>query len=82
MWAFVVQRLKTHNIVYGESFQNSPGHEKWGEPVRLRTTVKLLSEIHVKCSWDDSQASVRRREFCDKYEGYSQVCNCKCLLDL
>lgn len=77
MWAFVVQRLKSENIVFGESFHNAPAHEKWGEPVRLRTTVKLLPDIYLKCDWVDSDASGRRRQFCDKYEGYSHVCRCK-----
>lgn len=78
MWAFVIQHLKTHNIIYGESIQHSTGHEKWGEPVHLRTMVPLQPEVHVKCDWDDSEANRRRREFCDKYEGYRHVCSCKC----
>ena len=53
MWAFVVQRLKSHNIVYGESIQHVSEHEKWGSPVHLHTMVKLLPEVHIKCDWDD-----------------------------
>ena len=30
MWAFVAQRLENHNIVYGESFQDSPEYNQWG----------------------------------------------------
>ena len=78
MWAFVVQRLKSHNIVYGESIQQPPGHEKWPAPIHLRTTVKLMPETYVKCNWDDSPVSKRRREFCNKFEGYNHVCRCKC----
>ena len=81
MWTFVVQRLNSHNIVYGESIQHVSEHEKWGQPVRLHTMVKLLPEVHIKCDWDDSPANKRRREFCDKYEGYSHVCSCKCFLN-
>ncbi|KAL9954720.1 hypothetical protein ACROYT_G042291 [Oculina patagonica] len=75
-WAFVVQRLDDRNIVYGESFQDSPEYNQWGKPVKLRTSVKLLAENIVNCNWDDSDASRRRKEFCDKYEGYDNVCNC------
>ena len=82
MWAFVVQRLKSHNIVYGESIQHVSEHEKWGLPVHLHTMVKLLPEVHIKCDWDDLPANRRRREFCDKYEGYSHVCSCKCFLNV
>ena len=81
MWTFVVQRLKSHNIVYGESIQHVTEQGKWGPPVHLHTMVKLLPEVHIKCDWDDSPANRRRREFCDKYEGYSHVCSCKCFLN-
>ena len=79
MWAFVVQRLKNHNIVYGESIQKVSGDEKWPAPIHLRTAVKLMLEAYVKCNWDDSPISKRRREFCGKFEGYNHVCRCKCL---
>lgn len=77
MWAFVAQRLENHNIVYGESFQDSPEYNQWRKPVTLRTSVKLLAENVVNCNWNDSDVSRRRKEFCDKYEGYDNVCNCK-----
>ena len=77
MWAFVVQRFDDHNAVYGESVQDSPETNQWGKPVKLRTTVKLLAENVVNCKWDESDVSKRRREFCDKYEGYDNVCNCE-----
>ena len=77
MWAFVVQRLESQSIVYGESLQQAAGHDSWGSSVHLYTTVKLLPAIHVKCNWYQSQENTRRREFCDKYEGYSNVCSCK-----
>lgn len=77
MWAFVAQRLDNRNIVYGESFQDSPEYKQWGKPVTLRTSMKLLAENVVNCNWNDSDVSRRRKEFCDKYEGYGHVCNCK-----
>lgn len=77
-WAFVVQRLDDRNIVYGESFQDSPEYNQWGKPVKLRTSVKLLAENFVNCNWGDSDVSRRRKEFCEKFEGYDNVCNCKC----
>ena len=77
MWAFVAQRLDNRNIVYGESFQDSPEYNQWGKPVTLRTSMKLLAENVVNCNWNDSDVSRRRKEFCDKYEGYGHVCNCK-----
>lgn len=77
MWAFVVQRLDDRNMVYGESFQDSPEYNQWGKPVKLRTSVKLLAENIVNCNWGDSEVSRRRKGFCDKYEGYENVCNCE-----
>ena len=77
MWAFVTQRLENRNIVYGESFQHSPEYNQWGKPVTLRTSVRLLTENVVICNWIDSEGNRRRKEFCDKYEGYDNVCNCE-----
>lgn len=76
MWAFIVQRLGNRNIVYGESLQDAPDHNQWGRPVKLHTTVKLVAENIVNCEWEDSNATKRRRQFCEKYEGYNYVCNC------
>ena len=77
MWAFVVQRLESQSIVYGENLQQAAGQGDWGSPIHLYTMVKLLPEVHVKCNWHQSQENARRRKFCDKYEGYSNVCSCK-----
>lgn len=76
MWAFVVQRFKNHAIVYGESLQQAPGRDNWGSAVYLHTMVKQLPEIYIKCNWSDLQDNTQRREFCEKYEGYSHVCSC------
>lgn len=76
MWVFIVQRLGTRNIVYGESFQDAPNLNQWARPVRLHVTAQLVAENIVNCKWDDSDATKRRREFCGKYEGYGNVCNC------
>lgn len=64
-------------IVHAESFQNPATHGKWANPVTIRTLIKLLPENVVECSWEDTIANRRRREFCDKYEGYGDVCRCK-----
>lgn len=82
MWVFIVQRLGTRNIVYGESFQDAPNLNQWARPVRLHVTAQLVAENIVNCKWDDSDATKRRREFCEKYEGYGNVCNCKYIYNL
>ena len=82
MWVFIVQRLGTRNIVYGESFQDALNLNQWARPVRLRVTAQLVAENIVNCKWDDSDATKRRREFCEKYEGYGNVCNCKYMYNL
>jgi len=45
--------------------------------VKLRTWVKLLPENIVQCSWADTVTNRRRREFCETYEGYADVCRCE-----
>ncbi len=76
-WAFVVSGTNNQRIVHAESFQNTPKSGGWASPVKIRTLVKLLPENVVKCNWEDTIANRRRREFCDIYEGYGDVCRCK-----
>ena len=64
-------------IVHAESFQNPSKYGEWSSPVKIRTVVKLLPENAVECNWEDTIVNRRRREFCDKYEGYGEVCRCK-----
>ena len=77
-WAFIVSGTQNNQrIVHAESFQNPATYGKWASPVTIRTLIKLLPENVVECSWEDTIANRRRREFCDKYEGYGDVCRCK-----
>lgn len=76
-WAFVVSGTKNQRIVHAESFQNPSKGGEWASPVKIRTVVNLLPENAVKCNWEDTIVNRRRREFCDKYEGYGDVCRCK-----
>ena len=78
MWAFVMQQMEDHIVVYAESFQNpESGGGGWGQPVTIRTWVTLLPENVQTCRWDDSVENRRRIEFCEKFEGYGDVCNCE-----
>ena len=77
-WAFIVSGAQNNQrIVHAESFQNPVTYGKWASPVTIRTLIKLLPENVVECSWEDTIANRRRREFCDMYEGYGDVCRCK-----
>ena len=69
--------MKDKHVVYAESFQSPSNPGEWASPVKLRTWVKLLPENVVQCSWPDTLTNRRRREFCDIYEGYPDVCRCK-----
>ncbi len=74
MWGMVcVKKGK----VYGESFSKSAGFHSWGSPVVLRAEVPLADKEEAECKeWGDGEEAKRRREFCDKFEGYGQVCSC------
>lgn len=76
-WAFVVQLMNDQLIKSAESFQNPSSGGEWAKPVKLRTWLKLLPENNEKCNWADTIANRRRKEFCDVYEGYGDVCRCK-----
>ena len=58
-----------------EAASRSPDFKSWGEPVELECRVPLAAseeEYAARCRW----ASERRREFCDRIEGYGSVCSC------
>ena len=74
MWAFVV---KKQGPVSAEGHRKSPNFDSWAEPLTIQALVTLQSEDTESCSWEDSEISQRRKEFCEKYEGYGSVCSCK-----
>lgn len=41
-----------------------------------------MVENIVNCKWDDFDVIKRWKEFCEKYEGYGNVCNCKYMYNL
>lgn len=77
MWAFVVQRINNEKFVYAEGFQHSTVANEWAAPVIIHTTVPLRPQSIVECSWEDNEENRRRKEFCDKFDGYGSICRCK-----
>lgn len=72
-WAFVVQK---RGAVSAEGHRKAPNFDSWAEPLTIQALVTLQSEDGASCSWEDSDATRRRREFCEKFEGYGSVCSC------
>lgn len=79
MWAFVV---KKRGPVSAEGYRKSPNFDSWAEPLTIQALVTLQSEDTESCLWEDDEISQRRKEFCEKYEGYGSVCSCKCDNDI
>lgn len=77
MWAFVAQRVNNENLVYAEGYQHSVIDHDWAPPVTIHTTVPLRPQNIVKCPWEDNEENRRRKEFCDKFDGYGAICKCK-----
>lgn len=73
MWAFVVQK---RGPVSAEGYRKSPNVNSWAEPLTIQALVTLKSEDMESCSWEESENTRRRKEFCEKYEGYGSVCSC------
>ncbi|XP_067020096.1 protein O-linked-mannose beta-1,2-N-acetylglucosaminyltransferase 1-like [Acropora muricata] len=73
MWAFVV---KKRGPVSAEGYRKSPNFDSWAEPLTIQALVTLQSEDTESCLWEDNEISQRRKEFCEKYEGYGSVCSC------
>ena len=77
MWAFVTQRVNNKNTVYAEGYQQSPSNDEWATPVRIHTTVPISEQSTVDCQWIKNDDNRRRKEFCDKFDGYEEICKCK-----
>ena len=77
MWAFVFQRNSNQKKAFAESHQKAPDFYSWAKDVLIRTSFKREKDVSSECSWDDSDSGVRRREFCQKFEGYGRVCHCE-----
>ena len=77
MWAFIFQRNGNEKKAFAESLQKSPDFNSWGRDVLIRTSVKREWDVYSECNWGESESTQRRREFCDKYDGYEGVCSCK-----
>ena len=77
MWAFVTQHVNNKNMVYAEGYQQSPSNDEWATPVRIHTTVPISEQSTVDCQWIKNDDNRRRKEFCDKFDGYEKICKCK-----
>ena len=77
MWAFVVQRINNEKFVYTEGFQHSLNWDEWAPPVSIHTIVPFRTEMIVQCKWEDNEVNRRRREFCDRFDGYKEICKCE-----
>ena len=74
-WIFVVQK---GGAVFAESFKkNTGGFNSIPDPLSKTLMLQLQSPKSSSCHWPDSEANRRRKEFCEKYEGYGRVCSCE-----
>ncbi|KAL1130280.1 hypothetical protein AAG570_013218 [Ranatra chinensis] len=73
MWAMVIQKGAK---VFGESYSKSTAFSSWGTSVILRVQVPLNPTEKSICTWADSEENIRRKQFCDRIEGYGSVCSC------
>ncbi|XP_072172735.1 protein O-linked-mannose beta-1,2-N-acetylglucosaminyltransferase 1-like [Diadema setosum] len=76
-WAFVTQKKNRHGQAYAEQLHKAPNLSSWGSPVLLKTNIPLSSKEESECQWPETEANVRRREFCAKVEGYGSLCSCE-----
>lgn len=76
--------IETHSKQFNlaESLSKSASFSNWAEPLEIWARVPLLdggTSTNRKCLWQTSNSSAedeRRREFCNRIEGYGQVCDC------
>jgi len=71
-WAYICQKQKKW---LAEAFQKNPAFDKWPSPAIAQISL-LLSDKSTSCNYGEGDTAKRRKEFCDKYEGYRSVCTC------
>ena len=72
-WAYICQKQKKW---LAEAFQKNPAFDKWPSPAIAQISL-LLSDKSTSCNYGEGDTAKRRKEFCDKYEGYRSVCTCE-----
>lgn len=73
MWAMVT--VKGGKLL-GEVYSKSPEFNSWGAPVVLKVDLPLVPLEESECNWPETEENRRRRSFCNRIEGYGQVCSC------
>ena len=82
MWAFIFQRNGREKKAFAESHRKSPEFNIWANDVLIRTSIKRQWDLYSHCLWEENASTSRRREFCDKFDGYEGVCRCEQLTSL
>ena len=61
-----------------ENMEKYQGNDVWPSPVKIRASFKLVKQEDdiEKCEYGKNEDEVRRRIFCEKYDGYGDVCKC------
>jgi len=77
MWAFIFQRNSKEKKVLAESHQKTPDFDHWATAVMIRTSLKREQGVAIECGWENNDSNLRRKEFCQKLEGYGRVCHCE-----
>ncbi|CAG2186977.1 POMGNT1 [Mytilus edulis] len=72
-WAFIV---KKGGRKIAETHGKSPALDSWGEKVTIQATVDLVNIKDTECHWGETKINQRRQTFCNKVEGYGDICSC------
>lgn len=72
MWAFV---SVNHQWIVEGHRKAVPGG--WGLPVDVQAFIALEQDYAEQCNWGEGEILERRKQLCNRYEGYGSVCDCK-----
>ncbi|XP_071150752.1 protein O-linked-mannose beta-1,2-N-acetylglucosaminyltransferase 1-like isoform X2 [Mytilus edulis] len=72
-WGFIV---KKGGRKIAETHGKSPALDSWGEKVTIQATVDLVNIKDTECQWGETKINQRRQTFCNKVEGYGDICSC------
>ena len=71
-WAFIGQKRCQWAV---EDLHKPPKPDEWSVPAKARISMMLIPNSDA-CDYGTDDEGNRRREFCENYDGYGNVCKC------
>ena len=74
MWAFIGNKK---GQLYAENLSAAADSLLWADPVSIKADIEVVTSENIhNCNWPATPENRRREKFCQKYDGYKDLCSC------